>query len=140
MVDIFGSYYLAETRKNGTNGNHGWGGGLGLNYFFWRYVGVGLEGSLYDVRSDNRAVSFLNANFFIRYPIEWKICFAPYVFGGCGGEFARINSAHGQAGFGVEFRLTPTVGVFTDARYTWTGGPRANNDFGSFRTGMRFVF
>lgn len=138
--DAFGAFYTAETRKNGTNGDHGWGGGIGVNYFFCRYAGVGFEGSAFEVQSDERAAGFANINLTLRLPIEGKLCFAPYILGGGGYEFARNNSLHGHAGLGVEFRVNPKLGLFTDARYTWTGGPRVNNDFGLFRAGVRYAF
>jgi hypothetical protein len=138
-VDVFGSYFAAETRKHGTNGDHGWGGGLDVNYYFARYFGLGVEGSIFDV--DDRHNEFLNVNAYLRLPVEGKICFAPYIFGGGGWEWNdERNNLHGHAGLGVDFRLTPRYGFFTDARYTWTGGPRISNDFALIRTGFNVVF
>jgi hypothetical protein len=146
-VSAFGSYYAAETREptknkpSGTNGDHGFGGGGEVKYFSHRYIGTGLEGSLFD-SSDARALSFANLNVYFRYPIEGgAVCWAPYIFGGGGGEWGVHQAApHGHAGLGSEFRLSPNFGLFADGRYTWTGGPRVNNDFGLFRAGATFAF
>ena len=145
-VSAFGSYYTAETREStkdkpsGTNGDHGFGGGIEVKYFFNRYVGVAAEGSLFG-SSDERALSFANLNLYFRYPMEGSLCWAPYLFGGGGGEWGVHDAApHGHAGAGVEFRLSPSFAIFADGRYTWTGGPRENNDFGLFRGGVTFLF
>ena len=138
-IDVFGGYFIAETRINGVNDDHGWGGGVGLDYFFHRYFGVGVEGSAFGV--ENRANGFANLNAYLRFPIEGRICFAPYLIVGGGWEFSSVHdNLHGHAGLGVDFRVTSKMSIFADARYTWTGGPRVNNDFGLFRTGLSFVF
>ncbi len=138
-LDVFGGYFTAETRLNGVNADHGWGGGIGLNYFFHRYYGVGVEGSAFAV--DERVNKFVNLNTYLRFPVEGRICFAPYLFAGGGWEFSPVHdNIHGHAGLGVDFRITSKMSIFTDARYTWTGGPRVNNDFGLFRTGLSFAF
>jgi hypothetical protein len=138
-VSAFGSYYAAETREP-TNGDHGFGGGIEVKYFFARYVGAGVEGSLFD-SSDDRALSFANLNIYFRYPMEGAVCWAPYLFGGGGGEWGVHQAApHGHAGAGFEVRLAPNLGFFADSRYTWTGGPRVNNDFALIRTGVTLAF
>ena len=138
-VDVFGGFFTAETRLNGVNDDHGWGGGIGVNYFFHRNFGIGVEGSGFGV--DGRSNEFANLNAYLRFPIEGKICFAPYIIAGGGWEFSDIHdNLHGHAGLGVDFRVAAKVSVFTDIRYTWTGGPRVNNDFALVRTGVSFAF
>src|SRR4051812_35735569 len=45
QVDIFGAYQVGEGPDHaGPIRDHGWGGGIGINYFFSRYIGIGVEG------------------------------------------------------------------------------------------------
>lgn len=61
---------------------------------------------------------------------------APYALGGGGRHFDRVKTWFAQAGVGVEYRFTPRVGVFLDAR-----GVLANETqyYGVARLGMRFA-
>jgi hypothetical protein len=43
----------------------------------------------------------------------------------------------GQAGGGMEYRFTPNVGVFLDARAVW---PNETKYYGVARAGLRFAF
>jgi hypothetical protein len=43
----------------------------------------------------------------------------------------------GQAGAGMEYRFTPHVGVFLDARAVW---PNETKYYGVARAGLRFAF
>jgi hypothetical protein len=64
-------------------GDHAWGGGGDLKYFFTRNLGVGLEGFALD---GNNTVGAVLGTFTVRFPIG-DSRFAPYVFGGVGGLF-----------------------------------------------------
>src|SRR5438067_12743162 len=45
QADVFAAFAVTEGGQGGVfNSDHGWGGGIGLNYFFARYFGVGAEG------------------------------------------------------------------------------------------------
>ena len=200
----------------------GSGGGVGLNYFFARYFGIGVEGnwwegtqqsargsaSITDVVTLNgvnagtaaAVVANLNANgisatqvdantllfgksknfnrvdksvanqvtgsLILRYPFEGPICWAPYIFGGGGGVFDNQNTGFGHLGLGVEFRVTPYMGFFTDWRWEFMGSSNnsdienrardiaraaglshvdfknnnKNQDVNMTRVGVRFVF
>ena len=74
----------------------------------------------------------------LRYPFEGPVCWAPYVFGGGGGIWDGDGAGFGHAGLGVEFRVTPNVGLFTDWRWNFMGGN--HNDVNTTRAGVRFVF
>lgn len=170
----------------------GSGGGVGLNYFFWRYVGIGVEGNWWEgvntgfngnyrtrevvtlpagfttasfsaatlaaasaasntsitVLNDTqfllrRSKSFGNTNkstanqvtgsLILRYPFEGPICWAPYIFGGGGGVFAGDDTGFGHIGLGVEFRVTPYMGFFTDWRWEFMSGNRDNVDWNNYR-------
>jgi hypothetical protein len=80
-------------------GDHAWGGGIDLKYFFPRYFGIGVEGFvlnahrgagfnlesdgatifIHERRSESRAVGEVLGTFTIRYPIPCSR-FSPYVW------------------------------------------------------------
>ncbi len=85
-------------------GDHAWGGGIDLKYFFRRYFGIGVEGFLLNARrgagfnlertggpfagikertSDERAVGEVLGTFTLRYPIQCSR-FSPYAWAGGG--------------------------------------------------------
>lgn len=164
QLDIFGSYMnfphsddqYAHHRDPGHDGG---GGGVGLNYFFLRYVGIGADG---DFNSNRGGVADYTGKLIFRMPIEMgRCCIAPYIFGGGGGQtnFRDDNaynddfdgSRNGRrrrdrtegaymGGVGLEFRLSPHIGVFTEGRYTWTTGPNNNCDNAQGRLGLRVAF
>jgi hypothetical protein len=74
--------FLGDSNHGGL-GDHAWGGGGDLKYFWNRYLGVGLEG--FALAGDNTAGAVLGT-FTVRFPIGCSR-FAPYVFGGVGGLF-----------------------------------------------------
>src|SRR5437763_17184498 len=64
QFDVFGAYQVGEgPDRSGPIHDHGWGGGIGVNYFFTRHLGIGAEGywiaaehnaaASHDVRSGN---------------------------------------------------------------------------------------
>lgn len=166
----------------------GSGGGVGLNYFFWRYVGIGVEGNWWEgvntgytgsyntrevvslpagfttasfsaatlaaaARASDTSITVLNDTQFLlrrsrtfgnthksaanqvtgslilRYPFEGPICWAPYIFGGGGGVFDGQSTGFGHIGLGVEFRVTPYMGFFTDWRWEFMGGDNDNDNW-----------
>jgi len=129
QIDTFGSY----TSANGTHGD-GFGGGIGLNYFFTRNVGLGLDTNIYD--GNDSAVWQFTGAVLLRYPLELGgLCLAPYAK--LGGGFEVNGSANGYftTGAGLEFRITPRVGVYGEGSYNWS-----DDDFYQIRTGIRWVF
>jgi hypothetical protein len=108
-------------------GDHAWGGGMDIKYFFHRYFGVGVEGFvlnahrgagfdlesngldvfIHEKRSENRAVGEVLGTFTLRYPIPCSR-FSPYVWAGGGiiwggGERDEIIFD----GFGGDFAPVP---------------------------------
>jgi hypothetical protein len=87
-------------------GDHAWGGGADIKYFFLRYFGIGVEGfglnakhNTFDIDfrpldgvffgekgSDERIVGSVLGTFTLRYPIPCSR-FAPYVWAGGGAIF-----------------------------------------------------
>ena len=140
QLDIFGSWTESNANNPHTNG---FGGGLGVNYFFIKYLGIGVDGDVYDGSSDkvggNRAVTDFTGRVIARYPIELgSFCIAPYIFGGGGILFDDITVGTWHAGGGLEWRATHKIGVFTEGRYTWGGGHDV--DATQVRAGVRIVF
>jgi opacity protein-like surface antigen len=131
QLDLFASW------TDATNNNpheDGWGGGIGVNYFFMKYVGIGVDGNVYD---GGPAVWDFTARIIARYPIEGAICIAPYAFAGGGLLFDDTTVGTWHVGGGLEWRATHTIGVFAEGRYTWGG---ADVEATQIRGGVRFVF
>lgn len=152
QIDVFGQY----TDGNGDHhaGNireHGWGGGLGINYFITRNFGIGVDAAwlkakeapyIEDVGSGRNDVFNISASLIYRFPFEGT-CFAPYLFGGGGVSIDGEQWATAHAGLGVEYRVVPNrIGLFADARYTYLGDRFGHGDLGnaSARAGVRFIF
>src|ERR1041385_160426 len=135
-LDLFGTYTAGERHLSKlfeTNIRHGqWGGGVGLNYFFTRELGISGDIEMGDNRGNfvDQALGSLIA----RWPIG---CFAPYIFGGGGRGFDPQWEWLGTFGVGAEFRLNPGTGIFIDSRYVWAD---KSSDRILFRAGLRVVF
>ena len=106
-VGLWGTYVFTGNEWQNDRyieADHAWGGGIDLKYFFWRYIGVGIEGWAVDARRsfeevtgtevfqfsgighESRAVGSVLGTLTLRYPIPCTR-FAPYIFGGGGGIF-----------------------------------------------------
>ena len=92
-------------------GDHAWGGGGDIKYFFGRYFGIGLEGFGLDAKrsgfeiesrplddvfiaehtSDRRVVGSILGTFTLRYPVPGSRC-APYAWAGVGAIFGGGES------------------------------------------------
>ena len=161
-LDLFGAYAPAGRDGRKYLGDHGWGGGAAVNYFFTRNLGLGLEGLVLDgtgfASGDVSGEFALNA--LARLPIG-NTPFAPYGLAGIG-AFVPGNGSNffntvtngirhkyndrnsddilleGHVGLGIEYRFQKHIGLFTDGRYEFVDG--ANNNFGLVRAGVRFAF
>jgi hypothetical protein len=138
-LDFFGSYLAGERRAEDllkTNIRHGyWGGGVGINYFFTRYLGVGGDIEIPDDNYGN-FVNNMDGSLIARFPIG-NSGLAPYVFGGGGRQTDPTWQWTGHAGVGLEYRFNPVTGVFADGRYMWVD---KTSDEILFRAGVRFAF
>ncbi len=93
--------------------NRALGGGIGGNYFFTDYHGVGMEASL---MRGGRHYSFnIGGHVNLRYPIE-AYGIAPYAIAGIGGQFGDKNEFMVTAGLGIEKRFRPDFGLFSELR------------------------
>ena len=148
------------------SGRPAWGGGLGLNYFLSRFVGIGIEQDLYGRNSKGNSGPRPSndfgytrwatiGNLFLRYPIcSWNL--APYLMIGGGANYGNTpqldigngqkvgtytsGQGFGHVGGGLEYRVTETVGLFSDARYLYSGVSGLNNNQLMWRYGLRFAF
>jgi hypothetical protein len=139
-LDMFGSYEAHEEKMDDlfkTNIRHGtWGGGVGLNYFITREIGIGG-----DINIGDNGGSFVDqalGSLILRWPFE-TIGLAPYIFGGGGRGFDPSWEWFGDLGVGVEYRINPAAGIFVDSRYMWHE-KEGSSDRILFRAGLRLVF
>ena len=130
------AFYTGIIGSHGSRLGTGSGGGIGLNFFFAKYFGIGWEGSVYSNRGTAGWMP-LNGNFFIRYPI-CSLNLAPYIMVGGGAEFEKGHRSlgYGNVGGGFEYRFTDNIGLFADARYYYGGSGNVAN----IRSGLRFAF
>jgi hypothetical protein len=138
-LDVFGTGSVGENTISHISGdrishNGRLGAGLGVNYFFTRNVGIGVDA--FSVNTQHSFVDNLTGNLLIRFPIRDTI-FAPYIYGGGGYQFDYGKQAFGDGGAGVEFRFAQHVGFFLDARYVMAA---KTDNFGVGRAGFRFSF
>lgn len=138
-MDVFGSaslgkYSVDHLSTARIRHNTRLGVGLGLTYFITRNIGIGAEA--YSEDTSGPFIDSASANLTLRLPVG-QSGFAPYVFGGGGQQFDLNELSFGQAGVGFEYRFTPKVGIFTDARMVW---PTETQYFGVARLGLRFAF
>jgi opacity protein-like surface antigen len=135
--------FETNIRKNDNPGAW-WGGGVGLNYFMTRHIGLGVDVNI--PNNDGNFIDSVNASVYLRLP--WEAAgFAPYIFGG-GGRMTEPTwqwSIH--AGVGLEFRFNPITGIFADARYVWADDAQPNGYKGKYdgdnlvlRAGLRLAF
>ena len=135
QLDVFGTYN--DRVSNGDKYKDGFGGGIAVNYFFTRYLGVGVDGNVWD--ADVHGLWQATGRILARYPLELgSFCIAPYIFGGGGVQTDSETVGCWLAGGGLEWRATPSFGVFGEGRYTWTADTAS--DTAQARVGLRFVF
>jgi hypothetical protein len=138
-LDAFGTAAIGQNDINHISGNRinhdaRLGAGLGLNYFFIRYIGIGGDAYTEDTR--HNFVDNASGNLIARLPLG-NSGLAPYIYGGAGHKFDPINLSFAQAGGGIEFRFTHNVGLFVDARYVFADKIQ---NYGVGRTGVRISF
>lgn len=138
-VDAFGTASLGKYSIDHLSGsrvrqNTELGAGVELNYFITRNIGIGADA--YSENTTGVFVDSVSANLILRLPLG-QSGFAPYAFGGGGRQFDTAKVWFGQVGAGMEYRFTPRVGVFLDARWVL---PDETKYFGVARIGLRFAF
>ena len=138
-VDAFGTgslgeYTLQHLSSDRVRQNVRFGVGAGINYFFTRNIGIGADA--YSENTTGAFVDSASASLILRLPLG-QSGFAPYAFGGGGHQFDMAQLWFGQFGAGMEYRFTPHVGIFVDARAVV---PNETRYYGVGRLGLRFAF
>jgi len=152
QLDVFGAYAVGHGPSHaGPIHDHGWGGGLGVNYFFTRYIGVGAEAFWLSAHhnaakpgsdGDDTVFHNIDGSVIFRLPLD-NLCLAPYGFIGGGAELDGQSWAYGFVGVGAEYRVVPSkIGIFTDVRWNYYGDRYNRDDQNNFliRAGVRVVF
>ncbi|HEY5346541.1 MAG TPA: outer membrane beta-barrel protein [Verrucomicrobiae bacterium] len=129
-----GNYTLVHPSNDRIKNNSQGGVGVGLNYFFTRFVGIGAEA--YSQNTTGVFIDNASANLLLRMPLG-ESGFAPYVLGGGGHQFDAAKLWFGQAGAGMEYRFCHNIGMFVDARCVW---PNETKYYGVGRVGIRLTF
>jgi hypothetical protein len=138
-IDVFGSGSVGQQTIDHITGDRirhdgRLGAGVGLNYFFCRYVGVG--GDAYTENTAHNFIDSASGNLIGRLPIG-DTGIAPYIFGGGGYQFDEVSQKFGQFGGGIEFRFCRNVSFFVDGRYVVAD---KTDNYGLGRAGLRFSF
>ena len=131
-LDLFGTF--ANQDRFGNKTDHG-GGGLGLNYYFTRYVGIGADSYVEEWKAPYR----VNGSVLLRYPIPGAIGLAPYIFGGGGRQMKYATQWTLHGGGGLEVRLNPHTGIFGDIRRVFSE-MASSLDYTLVRAGLRLSF
>lgn len=134
QIDGFGAFLAnPEFETHGRTLNTGVGGGTAINFFFFRYFGVGAEALWYG--NGGSAEHMINGNAFFRYPIcRWNL--APYIMVGGGSGWNHVNVGYATVGGGLEWRFHRNLGLFSDSR-AFLGAP---DILGVTRVGFRIAF
>jgi hypothetical protein len=137
QFDVFGEYVGGSHNRFGD----GWGGGIGVNYFFTRELGIALDGDIYDGHhgretGETKAIWNYSADLVYRFPIEGSVCWAPYILAGGGLEADGTTIGTYNVGGGLEYRATRNVSLYAEGRAQWG----ENDRVGIGRAGLRFVF
>jgi hypothetical protein len=141
-LDLFASYINPEGRFTDlfdTNIRRGfWGGGAGVNYFFTRELGLGADFNISSKPDDLNLVDQVTGDVLFRLPLG-NSGLAPYAIGSGGRAMSpRYEWVYG-GGVGLEFRLNPTTGIFSDARFLWADQSTADDRL-VIRAGVRLTF
>lgn len=153
QFDVFGQYSVGEAGRAGIFRDHGWGGGVGINYFFTRNLGLGVDAAWLSARedsgferadtgNDHTAIHNFSGSLILRLPID-HTCLAPYIYAGGGFHVDGEQWASAHGGVGLEYRIKPNrLGIFADGRWTYLGDRDQRDDlnFFSARAGIRIVF
>jgi hypothetical protein len=138
-MDLFGSaslqrHTIDNISRARVQQNTRLGMGAGINYFFTQNMGISADAYAEDTKGsviDSSSVSFT-----YRFPLG-QSGFAPYAFGGGGRHFENVRTWFAQVGAGVEYRFSPQIGIFLDARGVV---PDETKYYTVGRLGMRFAF
>lgn len=129
IFGVFGGYVWVDDSAQGYDDS--FSGGAELLYALTKNIVVGAE---YYAFSDEPAHAY-NGVLQLRFPID---CLAPYVFGTAGGLTDSENNFAVGGGAGLEYRVSPKLGIFGDGRYVYGDSGDETSVF--VRAGLRFAF
>ena len=133
QLDVYGAF----AGTYGEQHEDGWGGGIGLNYYFSRYIGLGVDGTVTD--GEGSELWHIHGHILARWPIDTgSICLAPYLKAGGGYQVNGDGDWSYGVGGGLEVRITPRFGVFGEGGYYWADGQDEN--YAQAKAGIRFIF
>ncbi len=131
VLDAFGTYATRE--REGSSANP-LGGGLGLNYFITRYVGIGADTYIEEWKWPYR----VNGSAILRLPLPQQFSnLAVYGFGGGGRQFKDVPQFTWHGGGGLEYKLSRNWGIFADGREVF---PDKTPNYTLVRAGVSFGF
>jgi hypothetical protein len=153
QLDTFAQYSVGEAGRVGLFRDHGVGGGVGLNYFFSRNIGLGFDAAWLSVKEDtafernnpsseHTTLHNFTGSVIFRAPFDGS-CLAPYAYLGGGFHVDGKQWASGHIGVGLEYRIVPNrFGLFVDGRWTYLGDRGGIEDLNYFsvRAGVRVIF
>ena len=132
QLDLFGAFIETE----GDSHDGGWGGGIGINYYFSRHIGIGVDYTIVD--GDGEELHLVNGHLLARWPIDLgDLCLAPYLKAGGGWQVNGASDANWGGCGGIEFRLNPEFGIFAEGGYYWSAD---DDNYIAARAGIRFIF
>lgn len=135
QLDVFGTFVASS---GAAEYQDGFGGGLGINYYFHRNIGFGVDGQVTSA-DDGQPLWQFTGNVLLRYPVDTgTFCFAPYAKLGAGYQMDGNGDFIYGGMLGIEFRLNERIGVFGEGGYYWSD--EDSNDSAIARVGVRFVF
>lgn len=130
-LQAFGTY--ATRDREGARADMG-GGGLGMTYFFTRYVGLGADTYIEEWKLPYR----VNGSVILRMPLPAQLSkLAVYGFGGGGREFKDVPQYTWHGGGGLEYKFCRHLGLFADAREVF---PDKTVNYTMVRLGVNFGF
>ncbi len=118
----------------GTRGD-AMGGGVNLEYFFTKNVGINTSYAVYAFENELHVIS---ADVAVRYPIA-DTALAPYILVGGGLQTDGDTESVFRLGGGLDLRFSDlgNVAIFADGVYNWAEG---DSDFTIARFGVRIPF
>lgn len=149
--DLFGpettvSAYLFYLEPDASVAEDGWGGGIGFDHFFTRYVGLSGSAAWADVdivgTNDSELVHNYVGDLVVRLPMD-SIRIAPYALAGVGLIYGGNDwEILGRAGAGIDFRITESFGLFGDWIYHFPDGSFGieGEQYQTVRLGAKIAF
>jgi hypothetical protein len=141
-MDLFASYINPEGKffdLFDTNIRRGfWGGGAGLNYFLTRNLGLGADFNMSSKPDDINLFDQVTGDVIFRLPLG-NSGLAPYAIGSGGRAMSPSYDWVYGGGVGLELRMNPTTGIFSDARFLWADHSTAEDRL-LIRAGVRLTF